>query len=210
MAATAAEPAAAAACALARLEPIELALVRLEYVDADEYAVRQLLLAAHAGNAHQMRESLGLPTRPDSRALVLASCLGHLEVAHLLCDAGVDKDRAMQNDAATALMMASERGHLDVARLLCAAGADKDKAMPNGSTALHLASHKGHLEMVDLLCKAGADVDKAKVSGATALLVASQNGHVEVVRLLCEARADRDKTKMSGATACALLLEMAT
>ena len=39
----------------------------------------------------------------DLTALSLASENGHLEVARLLCDAGADKDKAMQQDA-TALI----------------------------------------------------------------------------------------------------------
>ena len=66
---------------------------------------------------------------------MLASENGHLEVAQLLCEAGVDKDKAKQNGA-TALILVSRMGHLEVVRLLCKAGADKDKANRNGATAL--------------------------------------------------------------------------
>ena len=53
----------------------------------------------------------------------------------MLCEAGADKDKAMQGGA-TALTAASQNGHLEVARLLREAGADKDKAWQNGATAL--------------------------------------------------------------------------
>ena len=46
--------------------------------------------------------------------MILASQQGHLEVARLLCEAGADKDKAMQNGATT-LMVASQNGHLVVA-----------------------------------------------------------------------------------------------
>ena len=42
-------------------------------------------------------------------ALMLASANGHLEVARLLCEAGADKDKAMQ-DGATALIWRLQTG----------------------------------------------------------------------------------------------------
>ena len=49
-------------------------------------------------------------------------------VTQLLCGAGADKDKAVQEDD-TALIMSPRSGHLAVARLLFEAGADKGKAV---------------------------------------------------------------------------------
>ena len=47
-------------------------------------------------------------------ALVGASYIGLLDVVRLLCEAGADLDKAMQ-DGSTALLWACEYGHLEVA-----------------------------------------------------------------------------------------------
>ena len=127
---------------LATLPGLRLQLVRLEYADGNKDEVGQLLSAAGEGLAPDVERLLRLPLRPDCgqagdgrTALMLASGNGHLEVAQLLCEAGADKDKAVENGA-TALMLASANRHLEVARLLCEAGADKDKGRHNGYTAL--------------------------------------------------------------------------
>ena len=64
----------------------------------------------------------------DDTALIMSYRAGHLEVARLLCGAGADKDKAVQDDA-TALIMSFRCGHLGLARLPLEAGAYKDKAV---------------------------------------------------------------------------------
>ena len=127
---------------LAALPGLRLQLIRLEYADDDADGIGGLLHAAAEGKAPEVERLLRLPLRPDcsrgmkgATALILASHNGRLEVARLLCQAGADKDTAMQHGD-TALILASENGHLEVARLLCEAGADKDKASQEGDTAL--------------------------------------------------------------------------
>jgi len=151
-------------------EPIVLALVRLQYVEADDDTVEQLLDAAADGRTRRLLQLLQQPIDPDQTV------------------ATVDPD-------VTALMLASREGHLGPVALLCDAGADKDKATEDDATALHAASQEGHLEVVRLLCKEGADKDHATVHGVTALHVASQQaqqGHLEVFHLLRDAAADKD------------------
>ena len=137
---------------LATLPGLRLQLMRLEYADADPDGRRRLIMAAAEGKAPEVERLLRLPLRPDClderTALMAASELGHLEVARLLCEAGADTDKAMQ-DGCTSLIMASRNGHLEVARLLCEAGAEKDKASQDGCscTPLMAASANGQLEV---------------------------------------------------------------
>lgn len=177
-------------------EPIVLALVRLQYVEADDDTVEQLRDAAADGHTRRLLQLLRQAINPDQTvatvdpdvtALMLASYEGHLGAVAPLCDAGNDKDKANVLGA-TALHAASQEEHLEVARLLCNAGADKDKGTVNGVTALYAASQEGHPEVVRLLCNAGADKDKANELGATALHATSQQaqqGHLEALHLLC-------------------------
>ena len=65
----------------------------------------------------------------DDTALIMSSRCRHLEVTQVLCGAGADKGKAVQEND-TALIMSSRSGHLKVARLLFGAGADKGKAVP--------------------------------------------------------------------------------
>ena len=58
-------------------------------------------------------------------ALIAASLTGHLDMVSFLCEAGADKDKAVERW--NPLIAASRSGHLDVVRFLCEAGADKDK-----------------------------------------------------------------------------------
>ena len=189
-------------------EPIVLALVRLQYVEADDDTVEQLLDAAAGGPTHRLLQLLQqrsdpdqtVATDPDVTALMLASWHGHLAAVALLCDAGAGKDKADAGDA-TALCAASQEGHLEVVRLLCKEGAEKDLATVHGATALHAASRAGHVKLVHLLCQEGADKDKAAVHGDTALYAASHQGHTQIVRLLCDAGADKDRATVHGVAA---------
>ena len=192
---------------LAALPGLRLQLIKLEYAD-DKDAVDSLLRAASEGAVPEVERLLRLPLWPDccqgfGTPLLLASARGHLEVAQLLCEAGADKDKAMQ-EGDTALLAASRNGCLEVARLLVEAGADKDKTNQYGATALMGPSRQGHLEVVRLLCEAGADKDNVDEDGATALMQASTHGRLEVARLLCEEGADKDKADRDGDTALML------
>ena len=202
----------------ARPEPLTLALVRLEYVDADVPTAWQLLRASEDGAARTLRGLLRLPLWPDYSAesgkrlgaaspgtspLILACQAGRLDAARALCEAGADLDRA-RPAGGTALLLSCGSGHAGVADLLLEAGADADRAQPDGATPLILASAHGHLAVARLLCRAGADGDAARLDGATALMLAAAGGHWEVARLLCKHKADVDRLRRDGASALML------
>jgi hypothetical protein len=122
-----------------------------------------------------------------------------LELAKLLIESGVDKDKA-RSDGRTALFAACETGHLEVAKLLIQSGVDKNKATSNGCTPLFPACGHGHLGVAKLLIESGVDMDKAKSDGSTPLFVACHEGHSEVAKLLIESGVDKDKATGDGAT----------
>ena len=64
--------------------------------------------------------------------LYMACLFGHLEIAQLLVEKGVDVDKAM-NDGTTPLYFACMFGHLEVVRLLVGKGADMDGGMGSAS-----------------------------------------------------------------------------
>eukprot|EP00439_Symbiodinium_sp_Y106_P051641 s344_g6.t2 len=193
--------------------PMDLDLVLMQFVDASEEQVIELLQAAAEGSLAEVESRLQLPQDPDSTtangstALMQASYAGHVEVVSLLLDAGTDKNAA-DNEGFTALILASGACHAQVVSLLLDAGADKDAATHNGNTALMAASRAGHVEVASLLLDAGADQDLAnKNDGWTALIVASTVGHAGVVGLLLDASADTNLACNNGSTALILASE---
>ena len=187
--------------------PMDLDLVLMQFVDASEEQVIDLLRAAADGSLAEVESTLQLPQDPNLRrrsdgntALMQASHAGHVEVVSLLLDADADKDFA-DSDGRTALMWASRAGHVEVVSLLLDAGPDKDSADNDGRTALMWASGTGRVEVVRLLLDAGADMEFADNAGRTALMTASRAGRVEIVRLLLDAGADMEFADNAGCTA---------
>ena len=182
-------------------------LVILDFCAPEENSWKDLLLAFENNQIVEVTKILQKPLDPNSEGahthpppMHHAAIEGHLEVVHLLLEAGADENAA-STDGATALMVAAFRGHLEVVRVLLEAGADKHAATHDGETALVVAAYQGHLEVVRLLLEAEADPNMATEDGLTALIAAAINGHLEVVRLLLEAGADKNAAKADGATA---------
>ena len=70
-------------------------------------------------------------------------------MVRLLCEAGVDKDKAVEGW--TPLIAASRRGYLELVQFLCEAGADRGIRAKNGLTPLSVAEHMGHLDVLRCL-----------------------------------------------------------
>jgi ankyrin repeat protein len=118
-----------------------------------------------------------------------ASAYGHVEVARVLIEQGVDM-AARNDEGYTPLHVASRNGHVDVARFLVEHGADMLVRDNHEATPLHVASVPGRVEVARFLVEQGADVSARDDGGGTPLHVASVNGHAEIVYLLVDYGAD--------------------
>jgi ankyrin repeat protein len=120
----------------------------------------------------------------ESTALHVASTYGHLEIAHILVEHGVDTT-ACTNWKRTPLHIASEHGHVEIVRFLLEHGADVTARDNDGATPLHRASVFGHVEVARLLVERFPDVVLTQdMGGGTPLQVASIGGHVELIHFL--------------------------
>jgi ankyrin repeat protein len=121
----------------------------------------------------------------ESTPLHVASTYGHVEVARVLTEQGVDM-AARNDEGYSPLHVASKNGHVDVARFLVEHGADMLARDNSENTPLHVASLPGHVEVARLLVEHGADVSARDNGDVTPLHVASTNGHAEIVSLLVD------------------------
>uniref|UniRef100_A0A8D2LMF4 Euchromatic histone lysine methyltransferase 1 n=1 Tax=Varanus komodoensis TaxID=61221 RepID=A0A8D2LMF4_VARKO len=109
---------------------------------------------------------------------------GHVDVCHMLVQAGANIDNCSQ-DQRTPLMEAAENNHLETVKYLIKAGALVDPKDAEGSTCLHLAAKKGHYDVVQyLLSNEQVDVNCQDDGGWTPMIWATEYKHVELVKLL--------------------------
>ncbi|XP_067327959.1 histone-lysine N-methyltransferase EHMT1 isoform X2 [Anolis sagrei] len=109
---------------------------------------------------------------------------GHVDVCHMLIQAGANIDTCSQ-DQRTPLMEAAENNHLETVKYLIKAGALVDPKDAEGSTCLHLAAKKGHYDVVQyLLTNEEMDVNCQDDGGWTPMIWATEYKHVELVKLL--------------------------
>ncbi|OLP79395.1 Ankyrin repeat and KH domain-containing protein mask [Symbiodinium microadriaticum] len=187
-------------------EVTDVELLVLPFSDTSEEQAEALCEAARDGTVGKVEELLQRPqdpnlaiTDPESEdlswgggpgpdlltALSEATEHGHLEIVHLLLEAGA----RIEGPANDALAHAARKSHIDIVRLLLQAGADKDE---NGEV-LSAASAGGHVEMVQLWLEAGTHGEGSCNRALNrALFNAARRGHTDIVRLLLEAGADKD------------------
>ncbi|XP_025027962.1 histone-lysine N-methyltransferase EHMT1 isoform X5 [Python bivittatus] len=109
---------------------------------------------------------------------------GHVDICHMLLQAGANIDTCSQ-DQRTPLMEAAENNHLETVKYLIKAGALVDPKDAEGSTCLHLAAKKGHYDVVQyLLSNEQMDVNCQDDGGWTPMIWATEYKHVELVKLL--------------------------
>ncbi|XP_061459611.1 histone-lysine N-methyltransferase EHMT1 isoform X2 [Rhineura floridana] len=109
---------------------------------------------------------------------------GHVDICHMLIQAGANIDTCSQ-DQRTPLMEAAENNHLETVKYLIKAGALVDPKDAEGSTCLHLAAKKGHYDVVQyLLSNEQMDVNCQDDGGWTPMIWATEYKHVELVKLL--------------------------
>ena len=155
--------------------------------------------AAYHGSVSAMRALLDGRGHPwmagttDAVDLALAVKWGHVEVARLLIDEGVDVDYEQNSRLPGPLIIAASNGDTDMVQLLLDAHADVHRTEAvRGYTAMHVAAKKGHSIVVEMLIGRGADVDRWGHARITALHLASRKGAIAVVRLLLDAGANME------------------
>ena len=92
----------------------------------------------------------------ESRALIVASLAGSLEIVELLLAHGADPNIQTQHDGYTALHWAARCGRPDIVIALLNKGASLNKGNLYGNTALNLAACNGHTDTVKALLLRGA------------------------------------------------------
>nr|XP_014342069.1 PREDICTED: histone-lysine N-methyltransferase EHMT1 isoform X4 [Latimeria chalumnae] len=115
---------------------------------------------------------------------------GHMEICHMLIQAGANIDSCAE-DQRTPLMDAAENNHLDTVKYLLKAGALVDPKDMEGSTVLHLAAKKGYYDVVHYLLSSGlTDINCQDDGGWTPMIWATEYKHIDLVKLLLSRGAD--------------------
>lgn len=162
-------------------------------LSADEDA-DSLWKSAFRGQLSNVRKFLDQGSPVDERggsnnstALGWAAQNHHVDVLHVLFQAGADIEAANRNGR-TPLWIASQNGFLDIVKLLLLNGADINTHDTNNSTPVYMATKRNNIEVIKFLISKGADLDVVSSFGS-AISRAKELGYTESVRILREAGA---------------------
>ncbi|XP_078282522.1 histone-lysine N-methyltransferase EHMT1-like isoform X5 [Rhinoraja longicauda] len=159
---------------------------------------KQLYISAKQGEMQKVLLMLVDGIDPNFRAehqnkrtpLHAAAEIGHVEICHMLVQAGANLDTC-DDDQRTPLMEAAENNQLESVKYLLKAGALGDHKDVEGSTCLHLAAKKGHYDVVAHLLSTGLiDVNCQDDGGWTSMIWATEYKHIDIVKLLLSKGAD--------------------
>ena len=162
-------------------------------------ASKILFKAAECGKVGRVGKLLQQPVHPNVSpiALQLAAEGNHIEVVHLLLEAGADEELLPMT---MALRAACKKKHVEVVQMLLEARADPN-ARVDGHTAFDDALDVGHMEILRwLLFFGGPEEVRRDLSAAKPLHHAASRGCVEAVRRILEARFDPNVRDKKGKT----------
>ena len=156
-----------------------------------------LIRAARFGHTETVRYLVGLPQVEVNHApirgetaLHCAVDLKHVDVVHVLIDAGAGIDKT-NYDGRSPLHCACASGALDIVKILVRAGAGVRVTDNDGDTCLTLASYFGHTETVRYLVGLPeVDVNHRDTVNCTALHYAVEENYTDVAQVLIDAGAD--------------------
>ena len=175
-------------------------------IDAQKADEQALISAAAEGEIAVVRSMLDKGVNPNVQnsgvlpPLCRAAEGGHVEVVHLLLDAGADVNAhiSFHDSLSSALHYAVSRGHVEVARLLLDGKADVNANTNDRDAApLHLAENA---QVTRLLLASGANVGAQDWEGDTPLGWAAASNRVEVARELLDGGADVNAKNWNGRT----------
>lgn len=166
-----------------------LAVIGMVFLAGCSNKEKAIGTAVANGDTAEVESLLDQGVDPNSKTddgktpLMLATYLGHTDIAKLLMDKGADVN-AKDQDGKTALMYAAEKNNVEIGKLLLANGADPNSADNNGKTALMYAAEKGYIDFAKLLLEKGAAQNAVDNNGKTALQIARDNNQTAMVDLL--------------------------
>ncbi|KAJ8379703.1 hypothetical protein SKAU_G00004810 [Synaphobranchus kaupii] len=162
------------------------------YLSAKQGEIQKVLLMLVDG----IDPNFKMENQGKRMPLHAAAQAGHLEICHMLLQAGANLDMC-DGDQRTPLMHACENNHLETVKYLLKAGAITSHKDLDGSTCLHIAAKMGHYSIVNHLLSTGLiDVNCQDDGGWTPVIWATEYKHVNQVKLLLSRGADinvRDK-----------------
>ena len=103
-------------------------------------------------------------SKEGDNCLMLASCMGCLDIVKMLLNAGAKKNEKNKKGI-NALMYACKSGHALVVQELIKSGIDKSATDNEGSSALVIASGYGRTNVVEILLGEGFDIDSTDKYG---------------------------------------------
>lgn len=156
--------------------------------------VVKLLLGS--GKSAQEKISMGC----DSNALQLAMELGHIQIAALLLENGVNANQSIQENWKP-IHLTIQHNRPEILEILLQHGADIDATTGDGSTAFHLAANANQTKILEILITNGANMLAKTHSGLTALHIAALSNHIETVELLIKSGANIEEKASDGWTA---------
>ncbi|XP_067868770.1 histone-lysine N-methyltransferase EHMT1-like isoform X4 [Heterodontus francisci] len=165
---------------------------------------KQLYISAKQGEMQKVLLMLVDGIDPNFRAehqnkrtpLHAAAEMGHVEICHMLVQAGANLDTC-DEDQRTPLMEAAENNQLETVKYLLKAGALADHKDVEGSTCLHLAAKKGHYDVVVHLLSTGL-IDVSCQEENICLHWAAFSGCVDIAEIFLNAKCDLTAVNMHG------------
>ncbi|XP_078082761.1 histone-lysine N-methyltransferase EHMT1-like isoform X7 [Mustelus asterias] len=165
---------------------------------------KQLYISAKQGEMQKVLLMLVDGIDPNFRAehqnkrtpLHAAAEIGHVEICHMLVQAGANLDTC-DDDQRTPLMEAAENNQLETVKYLLKAGALADHKDVEGSTCLHLAAKKGHYDVVVHLLSTGL-IDVSCQEENICLHWAAFSGCVDIAEIFLNAKSDLTAVNMHG------------
>lgn len=115
-------------------------------------------------------------------ALICAAHCGHVDICHLLLQAGASVDKTSHNVHQTPLLVATEHGRQEVVQCLLDYGADVQLTDNVGITPLYTSIKRQDMPLVEMLIEAGCDVNLGSQDHAP-IFVASRLGLMDITRV---------------------------